>query len=151
MYHSMIYIVYMAKIFRLKKGQLEFTSNGIIIEDKYRKGIYLRILMSTLWMIYGVFSYVRFLHTGDKFMLWSGIIIGGLQFIILITTLFFFSVKGEISREEIKKLSVKNIQGAKNLRIRLKNNRTRMVYQVQDPDNELESVVRAIQKPYKLL
>lgn len=141
----------MAKIFRLKKGQLEFTSNGIIIEDKYRKGIYLRILMSTLWMIYGVFSYVRFLHTGDKFMLWSGIIIGGLQFIILITTLFFFSVKGEISREEIKKLSVKNIQGAKNLRIRLKNNRTRMVYQVQDPDNELESVVRAIQKPYKLL
>ena len=25
----------MAKIFRLKKGQLEFTSKGIIIEDKY--------------------------------------------------------------------------------------------------------------------
>ena len=69
----------------------------------------------------------------------------------IVTTLFFFSVKGEISREEIKKLSVKNIQGAKNLRIRLKNNRTRMVYHVQDPDNELESVVRAIQKPYKLL
>lgn len=137
-------IVNMAKIFSLEKGQLEFTSNGIIIEDKYLKGIYLRILMSTLWMIYGVFSYVRFLNTGDKFMLWSGIIIGGLQFIILITTLFFFSVKGEISKEEIKKLSVKNIQGTKNLSIRLKNNRTRMVYHVQDPDNELESLVKAI-------
>lgn len=100
--------------------------------------------MSILWMVFGVLSYMRYLKTSDEFMLWSGIIIGGLHFIILVVTLLFFSVKGNISKSEIKKLGVKNIQGVKNLRIRLKNNRTRMVYHVQDPDNELENLVETI-------
>lgn len=134
----------MSKIFQLKNGQLEFTSYSIIIQDTYRRGIYLRIFMSTMWTIFGVLSYMRYQKTGDEFMLWGGIIIGGLHFIILVATLLFFSVKGNISKSEIKKLGVKNIQGVKSLRIRLKNNRTRMVYHVQDPDNELESLVETI-------
>jgi hypothetical protein len=46
------------------------------------------LFSSTLWMLYGIFSVLRYRQTGDEFLLWSGIIIGGLHAIVFVLFLF---------------------------------------------------------------
>jgi membrane protein implicated in regulation of membrane protease activity len=43
---------------------------------------------SIIWMIFGIFSLLRYLQTGDQFLLWTGLIIGIGHLFIILRSLF---------------------------------------------------------------
>ena len=90
----------MAQTFKLKKGEILFDSDKILIIDEAIKQRQIRLLTSGMWTVYGILSVLRYLKTGDEFLLWTGLIIGIGHFILLITFLTR-TVKKEISIKEI--------------------------------------------------
>ena len=130
----------MTQTFKLKKGEISFERDKIIISDDARKQRLIMLLFSSMWTVYGILSVIRFLKTGDKFLLWTGLFIGIAHFLLLITFLIR-TAKREIAINEIK--SVKTGQKFENkfLDIRLKNNRLRRIIRVDNLD-ELDDYIK---------
>ena len=97
-----------------------------MITDKAKRGKIFRLITSGLWTFYGLMSLLRYLKTGDQFLLWTGLLIGIGHLGIFIAFLFK-SVANEISFENIKSVE---LDQDNNLSIKLKNGRTRRVNQV---------------------
>jgi len=121
----------MKQTFRLKKGEISFENDKIIISDKVYKQNGMTLLTSGLWIFYGTISVLRYMKTGDEFLLWTGLFIGIGHLIIFVFTLLR-SVQNEISLNEVKSLKVKQRFNNIFLDIRLKNNRLRRVSQIED-------------------
>src|SRR5665647_1640014 len=96
----------MKQTFKLKKGEILFYDDKIIIKDDAKKQRNLTLLSSSMWTIYGTLSVLRYFKTGDQFLLWTGLLIGIAHFVIFILNLRR-TVKTEIPFDGIKSLNVK--------------------------------------------
>jgi hypothetical protein len=123
----------MRQPFKLEKGEILFEEDRIIITDDAEKQKRLRLLTSSSWVFFGVFLIQRFLKNGDQFLLWTGLLIGIGHFLIVVVTLFW-TTQSEISLNDVKSMKVKQRLGNKFLDIKLKNNRLRRVFRVDNPD-----------------
>ncbi len=119
--------------FKLKKGEIIFDSDKIIIVDDAQKQKRLRLFTSSMWTFFGMISVLRYLKTGDQFLLWTGLTIGIGHFIIVVFTLFL-TVKSEISLTDIKSIKVRQHSCNRFLNIKLKNNKLRRVISVDNTD-----------------
>lgn len=119
--------------FRLIKGDISFDSDKIIIADDAEKQKRLRQTTSIMWTIFGVFSFLRYLKTGDQFLLWTGLIIGIGHLIIFALTLFH-TAQSEIFLSEVKSIKARHRSGNKFLDIKLRNSRLRRVKGVDNSD-----------------
>lgn len=126
--------------FKLKKGEVLFEKDKVVISDDAGKQKALAMLTSGFWVIYGTFSVLRYLKTGDQFLLWTGLFIGAFYSAVLILWLFR-TVKKEIALSEIKSIKAGSQFGNKFLDIKLKNQRKRRIA-VDNPE-ELNKYVEA--------
>jgi hypothetical protein len=129
----------MRQTFTLKKGEITFEGDRITISDNAKRQKWWTIFTSGMWIIYGSATILKYPKTGDEFMLWSGILIGSVQLLILILTLSR-TVKSEIWLNEVKTIKVKQRLNNKFLDIKLTNNRHRQVIQFDDAD-EIENFI----------
>ena len=129
----------MKQTFRLKKGEISFENDKIIISDKVHKQNGMLLFTSGLWIFYGIISVLRYMKTGDEFLLWTGSFIGIAHLIIFIFTLLR-SVQSKISLNDVKSIKVKQRFNNNFLDIRLKNNRLRRVSQIEDTEELKEYI-----------
>jgi len=124
----------MKQTFKLKKGEILFDEDKIIINDDAKKQKWMLSLIICFGTIYGFETFLKYFKTGDNFDFWYGLIIGLVGILTLILWLLR-SVRSEISLDEVKSMKVRHRNGNKFLDINLKNNRLRRVIRV---DNETE-------------
>jgi hypothetical protein len=117
--------------FKIEKGEISFETDKIRILDNSKKQNLLQLLSSGIWTIYAILSVLRYLKTGDQFLLWTGLFIGMANFVIFIQNLIR-SNQSEILFDNIKSIKVKRKFGNKYLDIKLKNNRLRRVSGIED-------------------
>jgi hypothetical protein len=117
--------------FKIEKGEISFETDKIRILDNSKKQNLLQLLSSGIWTIYAILSVLRYLKTGDQFLLWTGLFIGMANFVIFILNLIR-SNQSEILFDDIKSIKVKRKFGNKYLDIKLKNNRLRRVSGIED-------------------
>ena len=136
----------MNKTFKLKKGEISFEPSGVKILDNSKKQNLLQLLSSGIWTIYGITSVLRYLKTGDQFLLWTGLFIGITHLVLFILNLFR-SNKNEILFDDIKSIKVgERFSNNKVLDIRLKNNKLRRVTGIlnsQELDDYINQILRA--------
>jgi len=125
--------------FKLNKGEISFENDKIIISDDAKQQLQRTQLTSGIWVFYGTMSILRYLNTGDRFLLWSGLIIGLGHFVIFIMILFR-STQNEIPINEIKSIKIKKRFSNSSLDIRLKSNRLRRVLKI-DKTDELKKYI----------
>ena len=130
----------MEQKYSIKNGEIIFDENKIVIIDSAKKEIRTKILLSSIWTVYGILSVFRGLKTEDQFVLWSGLFIGIAHLIILIFTIFRTS-KNTIENTSIKTIALKNRFGNSFLDIKLKNNKTRRVNLLDEIPDELKNLV----------
>ena len=130
----------MEQKYSIKNGEIIFDENKIVIIDSAKKEIRTKILLSSIWTIYGILSVFRGLKTDDQFVLWSGLFIGIAHLVILIFTIFRTG-KNTIENKDIKKIVLKNRFGNSFLDIKLKNNKTRRVNLLDEIPDELKNLV----------
>ena len=130
----------MEQKYSIKNGEIIFDENKIVIIDSAKKEIRTKILLSSIWTIYGILSVFRGLKTEDQFVLWSGLFIGIAHLVILIFTIFRTG-KNTIENKDIKKIVLKNRFGNSFLDIKLKNNKTRRVNLLDEVPDELKNLV----------
>ena len=131
----------MTKTFKLKKGEISFETDKVKISDNSRKQSIIHLFSSAMWTIYGIISVLRYLKTGDQFLLWTGLFIGTSHLIIFILNLLR-SNQSEINLNDIKSVKVKKRFSNEYLDIRLKNNRLRRVSGIENT-RELEEYIKS--------
>lgn len=131
----------MIQNFKFQNGELSFYEDKIVIADNDKKHYRFRLFTSGMWTIYGILSVLRYLRTGDQFLLWTGLIIGIGHFMILIWTLFLRTSKSEIRKSEILSIEMKQRFGNKFLDINLKGNKTRRINQIDNIFDELSQYI----------
>lgn len=119
--------------FKLNKGEISFENDKIIISDDAKQQLQRTQLTSGIWVFYGTMSILRYMNTGDRFLLWSGLIIGLGHFVIFIMILFR-STQNEIPINEIKSIKIKKRFSNSSLDIRLKTNRLRRILKIDETD-----------------
>lgn len=117
--------------FKIKKGEISFETDKVRILDNSKKQNFLQLVSSGIWTIYAILSVLRYLKTGDQFLLWTGLFIGIANFVIIILNLIR-SNQSEILFDDIKSIKVKRIFGNEFLDIKLKNNRLKRVSGIED-------------------
>lgn len=131
----------MTQTFKLKKGEISFETDKVKISDNSRKQSIIQLFSSAMWTIYGIISVLRYLKTGDQFLLWTGLFIGTAHLIIFILNLLR-SNQSEINLDDIKSVKVKKRFSNEFLDIRLKNNRLRRVSGIENTQ-ELEEYIKS--------
>ena len=134
--------------FNITNGSIEFSKDKITIIDKAKKNNILQLLGAILWVIYGTISVLRYLKTGDQFLLWTGLFIGLGHLFILIKLLGRTS-KSEISRKDISSIELKKRYNNKFLDIKLQNGKLRRVSQITDYSDELKDYLEKEFRPEK--
>ena len=138
----------MKQTFTLKKGEITFEGDRIIISDNAKRQKWITLLTSGMWIIYGSVAILKYSKTGDEFMLWSGIIIGASHLLIFIVTLSR-TVKSEIWLNEVKTIKVKHRFNNKFLDIRLNSNRLRQVILFDDAREIEDFIVKHFENKMK--
>ena len=129
----------MKQTFKLKKGEILFEEDKIIINDDAKKQKWMLSLIICLGTIYGIETFLKYFKTGYNFDFWYGLIIGLVGILTLIIWLLR-SVRSEISLDEVKSMKVRQRNGNKFLDINLKNNRLRRVIRVNN-ETELKEYI----------
>lgn len=119
----------MNQIFDLPTGKIEFGPEKIWITDKAQRQRNLRLISSGAWFFYGFISILRFLKTGDQFLLWTGLIIA-IGHLGIFIAFILRSAASEIARSEVKSIQLKKWNGNEFLDIQLRNGRNRRVPQI---------------------
>ena len=123
----------MTQTFKLKKGEILFDRDKLIISDDAFKQKKQTLLISSLWTFFGIISVIRYLKTGDQFLLWTGLLIGIGHFLIIVWALFR-TTQSEISLNDVKSIKTRQRLGKKILDIKLKNSRLRRVFRVDNAE-----------------
>ncbi len=131
----------MIQTFKIKNGEIHFETDKVRILDNSKKQNLLQLLSSGIWTIYGILSVLRYLKTGDQFLLWTGLFIGIAHFVIFILNLIR-SNQSEILFDDIKSIKVKRIFSNEFLDIKLKNNRLRRVSGIEN-SMKLEEYIKS--------
>ena len=100
----------MTQTFTLKKGELTFADNKIIITDDAARQRHWRLVNSAIWLIYGIASVFNYLKYDVQFLLWTGLFIGIANLLILVT-LPWSTARNEIDLNEVKSIKVKRRLG----------------------------------------
>lgn len=123
----------MTQTFKFNKAEISFENDKIIISDDAKQQLRRTQITSGIWVLYGTLSILRFLNTGDQFLLWSGLIIG-LGHLVVFVMILFRSTQNEIPFDEVKSIKVKKRFNNSNLDIRLKSNRLRRVLRIEETE-----------------
>ena len=129
----------MTQTFTLKKGEILFEEDKIIISDKAKIHRYLTLISSGLWILIAIKKGLNLGHSTDVTLNSVFIILGILNLLLFVVTLFR-STKSIILLDDVKSLKVKKRFSNYYLDIRLKNNRIRRVIQIEDYE-ELEEYI----------
>jgi hypothetical protein len=129
----------MAQTFKLKKGEILFEKDKIIISDKAKTQRNMTLSSSVIWMCLGIVNLYEFEQSSGEFFhsFWAVLTI--LNFLIFIVTLSR-STKSLILLDEVKSIKVKQRFRNKMLDIKLKNNQLRRVIQVEETE-ELQKYI----------
>jgi hypothetical protein len=131
----------MTHTFKLKQGEITFEPGKVKISDNSKKQNVSQLWSSGIWTIYGTLSVLRYLKTGDQFLLWTGAFIGIAHFVIFILNLLR-SNQNEILFDDIKAIKVRRRFSNEFLDISLKNNRIRRVIGVEN-SKELQAFIKS--------
>lgn len=129
----------MKQTFKLKKGEILFDENKIVIKDDAKKQRWILSLILCLATFYSAMTFLKYFKTGDKFDFWYGLIISLLG-ILTLTIWLLRSVKSEISLKEVKSMKLNQRFSNKFLDIKLKNNKLRRVIRA-DNSEELDKYI----------
>ncbi|MFC6997823.1 hypothetical protein [Rufibacter roseus] len=128
----------MERTLPLEKGEIVLSEEKITIIDKAKTEKYRRITFSAIWTVYGILSVLRYMKTGDEFLLWTGSVIGLLHAAVLIYTLFR-TTKGEIDLQEIGMAIFKKKNGNEFLDLKLKGGENRRISKIEPVSDELKA------------
>jgi hypothetical protein len=128
----------MERILALEKGKIVLGEDKITIRDKAKKQKFIQIASSLMWTTYGILAVLRYMKTGDKFLLWTGSIIGLLHLVILFISLLR-TTRGEINLHEIGMAIFKEKNGGKILDLKLKGGLKRRIQKVKTISDELRA------------
>lgn len=126
----------MERTLKVEKAEILLKEDKIVINDNAKKGNILRLISSSIWMLFGLISLLRYMKTKDELLLWSGVLIGLSHFIVLIFTLFRSS-RAEIQITDIQSVIFKERFGRKFLDLKLKNKKIRRIVNVSPAQMEL--------------
>jgi hypothetical protein len=126
------------QVIKIGEGEIRLVEEKMIISDKIKRHYRFQLLSSMIWTFYGVTSVLRYLNTGDQFLLWTGLIIGVAHFVIFIM-LLFRSTKNEIHKNEISSIKFNKRFGNTFLDIKLKSGRIRRISKIGDISQELNN------------
>ena len=129
----------MTHTFKLKKGEIYFEIDKIKISDNSRIQKINQLLSSGIWTIFGTISVLRYMKTGDQFLLWTGLFIGIAHFIIFILNLLR-SNQSEVLLDDITSIKITRRFNKEFLDIKLKNNKLRRVIGIEN-SLELEEYI----------
>ena len=122
----------MTQTFSLKKGEIQFVEDKIIISDKAKIQKYISLFTTGLWILVAIKKGFKPGHSTDESLdSIFFIILGTLNFLIFVVTLIR-STKSIILSDEVKSIKVKKRFSNFYLDIRLKNNRLRRVIQIEE-------------------
>ncbi|ADQ78871.1 hypothetical protein Palpr_0715 [Paludibacter propionicigenes WB4] len=130
----------MAQTFKLKKGEILFENDKIIISDKAKLQRYMSLFTSGLWMLVGIKYMLKSgqLNTDSLDYFW--IFLGVINILVFVAYLLRSS-KSIILIDEVKSLQVKQRLNNIFLDIKLNDHRLRRVSQVEDME-ELEEYIK---------
>ena len=131
----------MTPTFKLKKGEISFEIDKIKISDNSRIQKINQLLSSGIWTIFGTISVLRYMKTGDQFLLWTGLFIGIAHFIIFILNLLR-SNQSEVLLDDITSIKITRRFNKEFLDIKLKNNKLRRVIGIEN-SLELEEYIKS--------
>jgi len=97
----------MKKTFVLKKGEITFDEDKILINDYSKKDNIKTIIFSAIWIFYGITLIVKYTKTQDSFMLWSGIALIAGHLWLLIRTIRR-STDEVIKLEDVQSIKIEN-------------------------------------------
>ncbi|MBP6235633.1 MAG: hypothetical protein KA270_16520 [Saprospiraceae bacterium] len=123
----------MIQTFKFNKAEISFENDKIIISDDAKQQLRRTQFTSAIWVFYGTLSILRYMNTGDRFLLWSGLIIG-LGHLVVFVMILFRSTQSEIPFDEVKSIKVKKRFNNSSLDIRLKTNRLRRILKIDETD-----------------
>jgi len=123
----------MTQTFTLKKGEILFEEDKIIISDKAKIYRYLTLISSGLWILIALKKGFKLEQSNDE-SLYSIFIIPGILNLLLFVVTLFRSTKSIILSNDIKSLKVKKRFSNYYLDIRLKNNRLRRVIEIEETE-----------------
>jgi predicted membrane protein len=129
----------MIQTFKLKKGEILFDNDKIIINDNAKKQRFFILWLSCCGSIFGIGFAFNSLQSNEQIRLWLGLLIGLLNISGLILWLLR-SAQSEISLSDVKSIKLSQKFSNKFLDIRLNNNRLRRVIRV-DNKTELEEFI----------
>jgi hypothetical protein len=109
----------MEQNYKIKNGEIIFDEKKIVISDNSKKQIRMLLFSSSSWTFYGILSILRYIKTGDQFLLWTGLFIGIAHFATLLLTLRRTS-KSQIENNEVLSMVLKQRFGNAFLDIKLK-------------------------------
>jgi len=135
----------MKQTFKLKKGEIVFDEDKIIIKDDAKKQKWMLSLIFCSGTFSGIMFFLKYFKTGDQFEYRIGLFAGLLNIIGLII-LLLRSIKSELSWDEVKSLKPNQRFNNEFLDIRLKNNRLRRVSQVENIE-ELDQFIETNIRP----
>ena len=116
----------MNNTFELKKGKLVFEKDKIVIVDFARNTKIYRLFTLSAGIILGISYLIKYLKTGDMFSFRFGLGMG-ISSLLPFTLELLYSVKSEISYNEIKSMKIRRIYFTDYLYIKLNNKKIRRV------------------------
>lgn len=128
----------MEKTLPLDKGEIELSENMLTIRDNAKRYKRERILYSCIWVIFGILSILRYLKTGDQFLLWSGVIIG-VGHAGAITYRLFETTSSQIELQNIKTAIFKRRFGTSYLMLDLKSGSKRRINKIEPIEKDLRA------------
>ena len=134
----------MKQTFKLKKGEILFDEDKIIIKDDANRQKWILSAILLLGTIYCLATFLRYFKIGDEFDFWFGLLIGLIDILVL-TVWLLRSVKSEILLREVRSLKLNQRFGNKFLDIKLDSNRLRRVIRVENSaelENYIETNIR---------
>ncbi len=133
----------METILQFKKGKIILWNESIQIQDNAVREFRLRIVTAVLWIIFGVVSVLRYLQTGDAFLLWTGLFIGVGHTVVLILSLLR-TTRNEILYNQVEHIHFTDRWGVRTMKIKLKGNAVRYVSPLNM--DEVEVLKKALQE-----
>ena len=131
----------MTQTFSLKKGEIIFENDKILISDKAKAQKYMNLVTFGILTLLGIKNSLKATETIENSIDLYWIIFGTLNFLFLVLTLIR-STKNSIELHDVKSIKLKKRFNHYFLRIKLKDNRYRFVGQIEEPEEINEFITK---------
>ncbi|HEY4650742.1 MAG TPA: hypothetical protein VIG72_04975 [Pontibacter sp.] len=128
----------MEQVLQVGKGEIRLSERSITIRDDAKKEKIRGMLSSSIWIVYGVISVLRYIKTGDQFLLWTGTVIG-ISHLVLLVLSIFRTTKAEIALQEISAATFTKRNGNNFLDLKLKSGHKRRISRIDPVMDELRA------------